>query len=101
MVSMSRRVTVVVALGAALILVATSMADAAPRKKRKPAGYTKEYGFLPGYAEARAERLRADKWGTNPYWYGTSGFYRGQWNGGGFGPCWTRTPIGMAWNCGR
>jgi len=22
------------------------------------------------------------------------------WNGGGFGPCWTNTPIGPMWNCG-
>ena len=24
-----------------------------------------------------------------------------RWNGGGFGPCWTQTPIGNVWNCGR
>src|ERR1035437_5063944 len=35
------------------------------------------------------------------YWYGGPGFYRGRWNGGGFGPCWTQTPIGNVWNCGR
>ena len=88
-------------LAAVLVITATT-ADAASRhRKRKYSGYTKEYGFLPGYAEVRAARLRADKWGTNPYWYGGPGFYRGQWNGGGFGPCWTRTPIGMVWNCGR
>jgi hypothetical protein len=28
------------------------------------------------------------------------GFYRGRNNGGSFGPCWTWTPIGRAWNCG-
>jgi hypothetical protein len=58
-------------------------------------------GFLPGYRDACEARLRADKWGPPHYWYGGSGFYRGQWNGGGFGPCWTQTPIGPAWNCGR
>ena len=26
--------------------------------------------------------------------------YGGRYNGGGFGPCWTRTPIGPVWNCG-
>jgi hypothetical protein len=88
-------------LGVALILATTAADAASSRKKRKPAGYSKEYGFLPGYKEVRAERLRAERWGTNPYWYGGSGFYRGVWNGGGFGPCWTRTPIGMVWNCGR
>ena len=35
------------------------------------------------------------------YWYGGPGFYHGRWNGGGFGPCWTQTPIGNVWNCGR
>ena len=34
-------------------------------------------------------------------WYGGPGFYRGRWTGGGFGPCWTETPIGEVWNCGR
>ena len=26
--------------------------------------------------------------------------YRNRWNGGGFGPCYTYTPIGYVWNCG-
>ncbi len=26
---------------------------------------------------------------------------RERWNGGGFGPCWTQTPIGNVWNCGE
>jgi len=42
------------------------------------------------------------------YWYpnrtvwgfGGPGFYRNQYNGGSFGPCYTRTPIGPIWNCG-
>jgi len=41
------------------------------------------------------------------YWYmgdwhyfGRPGFYRGRYNGGSFGPCWSWTPIGPAWNCG-
>lgn len=32
---------------------------------------------------------------------GRAGFYRGRYNGGSFGPCWTQTPIGPVWNCGR
>lgn len=32
--------------------------------------------------------------------FGEPGFYRGQYNGGSFGPCYTRTPIGPIWNCG-
>jgi hypothetical protein len=62
------------------------------------------YGFLPGYeppevAERRREREYRERhpfWG--PAW---PRFYHGRWNGGGFGPCWTQTPIGPMWNCGR
>ena len=37
------------------------------------------------------------------HYYGPAwpGFYRGRWNGGGFGPCYTQTPIGYMWNCGH
>ena len=35
------------------------------------------------------------------YYYGAPGFVRGQYNGGSMGPCWTLTPIGYQWNCGR
>jgi hypothetical protein len=76
------------------------------------------YGFLPGYRQPPplAEwRDRAPRYGggdfSDPrrlYWsggewrygWGGPGFYRGRWNGGGFGPCWTQTPIGPMWNCG-
>ena len=76
------------------------------------------YGFLPGYRQPpnltdwrdRSARYR-DPYEPNElrYWYygqlrygwGRPGFYRGRWNGGGFGPCWTSTPIGMMWNCGQ
>jgi hypothetical protein len=34
------------------------------------------------------------------YGWGGPGFYRGRYNGGTFGPCWTNTPIGQIWNCG-
>jgi hypothetical protein len=39
----------------------------------------------------------------SPRYYGPAwpGFYRSRWNGGGFGPCYTQTPIGYVWNCGR
>ena len=41
-------------------------------------------------------------WRRGPtWWYGGPRFYRNRWNGGGFGPCWTQTPIGNVWNCGR
>jgi hypothetical protein len=62
------------------------------------------YGYLPGYRSPERlewERARA-RW-RDPFntWYGYPGFYRGRWNGGGFGPCWTQTPIGPVWNCGK
>jgi len=42
-------------------------------------------------------------WSGGEWRYGWGGprFYRGRWNGGGFGPCWTQTPIGPMWNCGQ
>ena len=35
------------------------------------------------------------------YGWGGPQFYRGRWNGGGFGPCCTNTPIGPMWNGGE
>jgi hypothetical protein len=63
------------------------------------------YGFLPGYTQPPnihdpyARRRGDPDAGTYP-WYGWPGYYRGRWNGGGFGPCYTKTPIGPVWNCG-
>jgi hypothetical protein len=63
------------------------------------------YGDLPGYRQPPNlsdpyARRRGDPYaGTYPWW-GWPGFYRGRWNGGGFGPCYTKTPIGPVWNCG-
>lgn len=68
------------------------------------------YGFLPGYPrnerERRRDRALSERryytWdGRVLYGFGRPGFYRGQYNGGSFGPCWTSTPIGLQWNCGR
>lgn len=75
------------------------------------------YGFLPGYRPQLAETNGLPVLGPDPrpkreiryydiygnvrYGWGVPGFYRGRWNGGGFGPCWTSTPIGMIWNCGQ
>jgi len=70
------------------------------------------YGFLPGYPRSERERQRdryyatggapryINWWGERTYGFGQPGFYRGQYNGGSFGPCWTSTPIGLQWNCG-
>jgi hypothetical protein len=67
--------------------------SAAVHTKRKVDRHWHGYGFLPGYPPAP----RIDP--RQGYWYGGPGFYRGQWNGGGFGPCWTKTPIGPVNNC--
>ena len=80
-------------------------------KKRVPRGV----GFLPGYrTPAQIERQRYEETQRErrayyraggpriAYWrYPQPQFYRGRWNGGGFGPCWTSTPIGYQWNCGK
>jgi len=84
----------------------------------KPPKQSSRYGFLPGYRQPpnlaewrdrsvrtrgryRPYELRFWSGGELRYGWGRPGFYRGQWNGGSFGPCWTRTPIGMIWNCGQ
>ena len=71
-------------------------------KKRHVSRHWHGYGFLPGYRTPEQiawERARAR--GPIFYWDGRARFYRGRWNGGGFGPCWERTPIGPMWTCGR
>ena len=64
------------------------------------------YGFLPGYRPP--EVIARERWvhyrrlyGQHYYGPAWPRFYRGRWNGGGFGPCYTLTPIGYMWNCGR
>ena len=75
------------------------------------------YGFLPGYHQppnnavpvfgakgaARGEPDYSPQYfGYDGEWhyFGRPGFYRGRYNGGSFGPCWSWTPIGPMWNCG-
>jgi hypothetical protein len=110
---------------AAILALHTVAAPAAPAHKRRTSHWH-GYGFLPGYrpplsnsmplymqkkAIQRLARENHRPWYIDPvpryYWYdgnwhyfGRPGFYRGQYNGGTFGPCWTRTPIGPMWNCG-
>lgn len=75
------------------------------RKKHRVTRYRRGYGFLPGYRPPEViEREREERyWASGPHYYGPAWprFYRGRWNGGGFGPCWTQTPIGPMWNCGK
>jgi len=75
-------------------------------KKHHGSRHWHGYGFLPGYRPPEViERERAQHFYAThaPQFYGPEwpGFDRGRWNGGGFGPCWTQTPIGPVWNCGR
>jgi hypothetical protein len=114
-----------ICLSFALILsLLAATAEAAPQKK--PVPRWKGYGFLPGYQQplsnsvplfrmSRADQRRArvrrpwyiDRtpryvgWDGELRYLGRPGFYRGNYNGGSFGPCWTQTPIGPVWNCGN
>lgn len=86
-----------------------------PAKKHARKHIPRGTGFLPGYrTPAQIERdqymeiqreRRAYYRAGGPriaYWgYSDPRFYRGRWNGGSFGPCWTTTPIGYQWNCGK
>ena len=96
-----RQRSVGLVLVALLLFSATSHAE--PAHKEKHANrHWHGYGFLPGYRPPQQvawERARAR--GPVFYWDARPGFYRGRWNGGGFGPCWERTPIGPMWTCGR
>ncbi len=75
-------------------------------KKRTVTRHWHGYGFLPGYRPpevvARARWEHYDRlYGSRYYGPAWPRFYRGRWNGGGFGPCYTYTPIGYMWNCGQ
>jgi hypothetical protein len=101
---MQRRLPLVLALIAAMALPAAAATPPTPPTKHRPAKRSNDFGFLPGYRppEVADREDRLLYWRRHPsYWYGWPGFYRGQWNGGGFGPCWTQTPIGNVWNCGK
>jgi hypothetical protein len=94
------------------------MVFAAPvHTKRRVDHHWHGYGFLPGYHQppdnsvpiysSRKSSGNGSPDDTPRYWfgggryyYGEPGYFRGRWNGGSFGPCWTSTPIGLIWNCG-
>jgi hypothetical protein len=83
----------------------TSARKHAVHKKRHVLRHWHGYGFLPGYRppEVIARERAEHYWESGPHWYGPAWprFYRGRWNGGGFGPCYQQTPIGYMWTCGR
>jgi len=114
------RSALVTAVAASLLLPMTAQAaadndrPARTRIKVHPKRSWHGYGFLPGYRpwvnnldrygrSVRVERPepRYLNWYTGQvqYGWGGPGFYRGRYNGGSFGPCWTYTPIGMMPNC--
>jgi len=82
------------------------------RLAARPARRWRGYGFLPGYRPPLPNNdpsfdphyltSRRAYWsgGRGYWWFSSPGFYHGRWNGGGFGPCWKSTPIGMMWICG-
>jgi hypothetical protein len=85
--------------------VIAAPAHKTPHKKHHVSRHWHGYGFLPGYRTPEQIQAARDRhyWESGPHYYGPAWprFYRGRWNGGGFGPCYTQTPIGPMWNCGR
>jgi hypothetical protein len=111
-------IAVVVATSLLVPVVASAATSPSPRAKIKV--HPKRwhgYGFLPGYRPSLAEINGLPVLGPDPrpkrefryfdyygrarYGWGGAGFYRGRYNGGSFGPCWTSTPIGMMPTCGQ
>jgi hypothetical protein len=105
----------VLALSTAMILLLPALAFAAAPPKRH-IYHWHGYGFLPGYHQPPNNSVPiygpkgaiggGPEWAPS-YWYnggwyyfGRPGFFRGRYNGGSYGPCWTPTPIGPMWNCG-
>jgi hypothetical protein len=98
--------TVAILLAFETVALSTPVEGDQHTSKRRVTRHWHGYGFLPGYRPPEViERERAQHYYRvhGPQYYGPAwpGFYRGRWNGGGFGPCWTQTPIGPVWNCGR
>jgi hypothetical protein len=100
---MLRKIVSIILIAASL--PATAALAAPAHKKKRIDKHWHGYGFLPGYrSPERIAWERAHARGPYYgyyYWDARPGFYRGRWNGGGFGPCWTQTPIGPIWNCGQ
>jgi hypothetical protein len=108
------------AIATSLLLPATAFAEITagkqPAKIKVHPKRSRGYGFLPGYRQPPAlsdwraqNRISAARpewrfygWDGQPrYGFGYPGYYRGRYNGGSFGPCWTSTPIGMMPTCGQ
>ena len=100
---MLRTLSRAIAVALALSLMPAALAGPV-HKKRHVSRHWHGYGFLPGYRPPKViARERAQRyWQSGPHFYGPAwpGFYRGRWNGGGFGPCYVSTPVGYMWTCG-
>ncbi len=72
------------------------------RAVRRSARYG-PYGFLPGVRPLEVVEFESEWRAAHRPYYALPWprFHRGRWNNGGFGDCYTYTPIGPVWNCGR
>jgi len=112
--AMSRILSVSIIILLSLLPAVTS---GAPAQKQRHYTRWHGYGFLPGYHQPPnntvpvfgAKGAATGEPDYTPYYYGYNGeryyfgrpgFYRGRYNGGSYGPCWSWTPIGPAWQCG-
>jgi len=111
---MTAMVAVALMLPAPVLAAARSGSKAPVKIKVHPKRLWRGYGFLPGYkqppdntdwrrprATSDRDEIRYWRYGQVLYGWGAPGFYRGRYNGGSFGPCWTYTPIGMMPTCGQ
>ena len=128
--NMRRRSLFPSVLMALLLVPAVALAapEKKPKKSWKPKVTRKwtGYGFLPGYPPAELAqrgRILVDRsrrpygyygpyqeyivrgpyvyQGRTLYGFGGPGFSQNRYNGGSFGPCYTQSPIGPVWNCGK
>ena len=109
------KLSLAIAVAASLSIPAAALASSM-HARRHVIHHWHGYGFLPGYHQPPDNRIpiygsKGSIRGTSDfaprYWYGDGryyfgdpGYFRGRYNGGSLGPCWTHTPIGLMWNCG-
>ena len=117
-----------VAIGASASASTSAWADAPPPKHKpavtqkvthKKARHVKRWTTPPGYrSPEQIERERYKAWRRERafayrhnvprvyYYYWGAPYYTGRFGANRYdslrvGPCWTQTPIGPMWNCGR
>ena len=109
------------ALLLAFAVAAPAYADTTPPPKKKTAvtRHVKKWTTPPGYrSPAQIERDDYKSWRREHrfaqrysvprayyYYYSSPYYYGGRFSSDRFGarvgPCWTQTPIGAVWNCGK